>query len=179
MAVVAVVGTAGRDTYNVYTKELYDKMVAVVKHMIKDLTNVTLISGGAAWADHIAVKLYLEGYVSRLILHLPCEFIDNQYMDNGKSAWFDNPGRTSNTYHRKFSRIVGINSLTEITEAIKKGAQINVHKGFHARNLLVAKCDHMIALTWHIGSEPSDGGTAHTWKNCQSTSKYHVSLSTL
>lgn len=179
MVIVAVIGTAGRDTYNIYNKELYDKMVNVVKHIIKDLTDVVLISGGAAWADHIAVKLYLEGYVSRLILHLPCEYSNNQYIDNGKSAWYENPGRTSNTYHKKFSQIIGEDSFQQITEAIKKGAEVGIHKGFHARNLLVAKCDHMVALTWNLGNEPSDGGTAHTWKNCSSKSKYHISLSTL
>lgn len=180
MVTVAIIGTAGRDKQNIYTATLYDKMVDVVKYMIRNLTDIVLISGGAAWSDHIAVKLYLEGYVSKLILHLPCNFSNNMYEDNGKYNWYENPGRTCNAYHRKFSQIIGTNSFNEITLAINKGAEVHIHNGFHARNMPVAKgCDHMIALTWSSGNEPSDGGTVHTWKHCPSLSKYHVSLATL
>ena len=171
MIYISIIGTARGD----YVPELFDKMITTAKYMLSNLKDITLISGGAAWADHVAVRLYLEGFVSKLILHLPCEWSNEaQYYDNGDYDWGTNPGRTSNYYHSKFSQIIGINSLDEIDQAIKKGAEICIHKGFHERNNYVAKCNCLIGFTWSNVS----GGTLDTWNKC-SSQKYHIDLSIL
>lgn len=178
MVIISVIGTAGRDKNANYTSELFTKMVRAAKYIMRNLTDITLVSGGAAWADHIAVRLYLEGFVSKLILHLPCEWDNNQYIDYGVYDWKTNPGKTSNYYHRKFSSILGVDTLQEINEAIKKGAEVHIHKGFHLRNNPVAICDYMIAFTWSPTNVPADGGTLDTWNKCVSN-KYHISLTIL
>lgn len=169
MVNISIIGTANRDNKPL-TVDLYYKMINVVKYMlqpiIKNNISITLISGGAAWADHIAITLYLEGFIDNLILHLPCNFIIYQY-DTNCSA-----GKTSNNLHRNFSSIVNINSLEEINLAIQKGAKVIIHNGFYARNKYVAnECDYLIALT---GSTIT-GGTFNTWNQC-SVPKYHVDI---
>lgn len=176
MVIVGIIGTAGRDKSQNYTVDLFNKMVSVCKYMLANLQEITLVSGGAAWADHVAVRLYLDGYVSKLILHLPCNWDNGKYYDNGSSDWRTNPGKMANNYHQKFSQILCTNSLEEINRAIEKGAEVHIHRGFHARNTLVAKCDYLIALTWSDTDTPAAGGTLDTWNKCKAQ-KYHISLS--
>lgn len=185
MVIISIIGTAGRDKINTYTPELFNKMIITAKYMMRNLTNITLISGGAAWADHIAVCLYLEGFVSKLVLHLPCKWENNKirYFDTGEFNWRTNPGGTSNYYHSNFSRIIGRNSLLDINKAIEKGAEIVIHDGFHLRNNPIANCDYMIAFTWSPTNIPAEGGTLDTWNKCLFKSeggttlgKYHISL---
>ena len=175
MVKVSIIGTAGRDKSQKYTKELFDKMLHIAKYVLANMKDITLVSGGAAWADHIAVKLYLEGYVKDLELHLPCNWDNNQYLDNGKYYWKDNPGKTANSYHFNFSKTIGCNTLNEITLAINKGARIQVHDGFHARNTEVANSEFLLAFTWSQENQPPDGGTLDTW-NKSNAQKIHISL---
>lgn len=185
MVKVSIIGTAGRDKTKVFSKELFNKMVAAAKYILANLTDVTLVSGGAAWADHVAVKLFLEGFTSKLILHLPCKWDNGKFIDNGNFDWRINPGRTANYYHGKFSEVLeqtstGIyfDTLSEIDAAIKKGAIITVNNGFHARNNLVAQSEYLIAFTWSQNNSPTDGGTLDTW-NKSNGQKYHVCLQIL
>lgn len=180
---IAIIGTAGRKEDGAkMTKEIYEKMIYAVRYIIishfgLDISKVTLVSGGAAWADHIAVNLYNYGYVKDLILHLPCEWNNGKYLDTGSRDWRVNPGKTSNYYHEQFSGKVGVNTLNEIENAKVKGCKLIMDsKGFHNRNNEVSKASYMIALTWGEGSEPKDGGTLHTWKLCNGN-KIHLPLS--
>ncbi|CAH6419741.1 Hypothetical protein HVR_LOCUS818 [uncultured virus] len=175
MVKIAVIGTAGRDKSQTYTADLFNRMVVAAKYIMRNLTNITLISGGAAWADHVAVQLFLEGFASKLILCLPCEWKGSQYLDTGVYDWRINPGRTSNYYHSEFSTAMNRSTLFEIQEAIDKGAEVQIHKGFHNRNSSIANCDYMIAFTWSSTDVPADGGTLYTWNKC-TTTKYHISL---
>ncbi len=61
MVRVAIIGTAGRGVATM-TKQLFDSMVIEAKSVINSLalTEVELISGGAAWSDHVAVALFLQ-----------------------------------------------------------------------------------------------------------------------
>lgn len=175
MVIIAIIGSAGRDNLQTYSAELFEKMVEAAKYMMRNLTDITLVSGGAALSDHVAVQLYLDNFVSKLVLHLPCEWNQTQYLDTGVQDWRVNPGKTSNYYHSKFSSILGRNTLKEIALAIDKGAKVNIHKGFHVRNTYVARCDYMIAFTWSDSNIPVGGGTLDTWNKCTSV-KYHVNL---
>lgn len=179
MVTVSIIGTAGRDKTKVYTSELFDKMVYSAKYILRDLKDITLVSGGAAWADHVAVKLYLDNFCQNLILHFPCKWDNDKFIDNGNWSWKINPGKTANNYHHKFSQIMGNESLKDISNAINKGAIIiDDYNGFHSRNAEVAKSDYLIAFTWSSNGYPCDGGTLDTWKKSNSQ-KCHVDLNTL
>lgn len=39
----------------------------------KDTKDIILVSGCAAWADHIAIKLFLTNRFKKLHLYLPCK----------------------------------------------------------------------------------------------------------
>lgn len=189
---VSIIGTAGRDFGDMLTPKLYAAMVRRANTIIrKDLGfsgPVDLVSGGAAMADHVAVSLFsldeshLPGSDLRLTLHLPCEWVkvNNQYQfeDTGSADWRTNPGKLANYYHKKFCSRARLNSFAELQNAIEAGAETHIHKGFHARNHLVAASDVLIAFTWADGDSPDDGGTKHTWDK-STGKKIHVSLQSL
>jgi hypothetical protein len=139
---------------------------------------IELVSGGAAWADHVAVRLFLDGKASSLTLHLPCPFVDGKYLDTGSNDWRTNPGQSANYYHQKFSQAMGCDTLADIQTAISKGANVVVGAGFHQRNSQIAKSDVLLAFTWAVGDTPSDGGTLDTWNKCKAP-KLHVQLNSL
>lgn len=180
---VAVVGTAGRgkEVQHLLTRCLFESMVKeVAARLVRPLETV-LISGGAAWADHVAVTLFLRGKVAGLELHLPCAWdaAKNQFVDTGSSHWAANPGRTANAYHRKFTTVLGRSSMNEIATARARGAVFATHDGFHARNTVLAReCDRTISLTWAEGDAPTSGGSLDQWRKCLKA-KEHVSLHTL
>jgi hypothetical protein len=142
------------------------------------LDSIILVSGGAAFADHIF--LYKDVYqlnIIKLHLDLPCKFDMNtcKFEDNGSPDWKNNPGKVANYYHDKFNAITKGNSYDEISKVINLGAEISVHKGFHSRNQYVATSEYMLAFTFGKNC-PEDGGTKHTWDLCK-TNKFHISLS--
>ena len=109
---LGIIGTAGRgDDAKLLNANLYDRMYLMVERAVSnmlvldgDMMPFTLISGGAAWADHLAVRFFFlnrERYpMMGLRLELPakfdekrCEFIS----EGGKAA------STANLYHRKMA----------------------------------------------------------------------------
>jgi hypothetical protein len=168
---MAIVGTAGRkDDAAKLGKKSFEAMCLVASGLIDQLAESNypithLVSGGAAWADHVAVKLFLDKKVPHLRLFLPAKFEGGTFSDNGDKDPFKNPGGTANYYHKKFQNVTYINSLTQIQIAKAEGAElIPVDKGFYARNALVAKSDFILAMTFGKEHEVKDGGTAHTVK---------------
>lgn len=187
------------------TAALYEKMVTHADLTIRTLTRnfeppppaaasasaaaVHLVSGGAAWSDHIAVSLFLRGdptFYAQLTLHLPCKLVQDSssssfaFSDTKVNDWRVNPGATANSYHRKFSSVIRRDSLAELHDAESKGALFLVHNGFHARNAEVAKSTYVIAFSWAEGDAPDDGGTKQTWEKATAArKKIHVPLSTL
>ena len=99
---VAVVGIAGRDRdmKKFLTRRLFESMVQTIARKLTRPNETVLISGGAAWADHVAVTLFLRGKVAGLELHLPCEWdsANTQFIDTGAAHWASNPGRSANQY---------------------------------------------------------------------------------
>jgi hypothetical protein len=165
----AVVGTAGRkdDAAKLSVKH-FEAMCVVATGLIDQFKEnnypiTHLVSGGAAWADHVAVKLFLQKKAPHLRLFLPCEWDNGSFKDTGSDDFKTNPGRTANRLHKSFQNRTRINSLTEIQIAKAEGAElIDIAKGFYARNALVAKSDFLLAITYGNGHEVKDGGTAHT-----------------
>lgn len=166
---LSIVGTAGRkDDENKLSLEHFNAMVNVGELLLKSCEKnnykiTTLVSGGASWADHVAVKLYLNNRVSKLRLFLPAEWETCKFKDTGEIDFKNNPGGTANYYHRKFQAATNISSLVEIQMAKDNGAElIEVPKGFYARNALVAKSDFILAMTFGEGDTVKDGGTSNT-----------------
>lgn len=194
---VAVIGSAGRrDDAVRMNRRLYDAMHAELAAAVRAWGAAACVSGGAAFADHLAVRAFLEGLVGDLVLFLPARFACGRYAE-GAAA--NDAGRTANRYHRAFSRACGLDSGAELAEAVRRGARVEVHAGFKRRNLEVAAaCTHMLAFTFGAVREPvdlregdagfrsaalaglKDGGTAHTWGECwKADAKRHVSLAWL
>jgi len=166
---LAIVGTAGRkDDAKRLTRKHFEAMCIVASGLVEQINESNypithLVSGGAAWADHVAVRLFLDKKVPGLRLFLPAAFEDGSYHDNGNKDAYENSGGTANYYHKQFQQRTNINSLTDILIAQTHGAElIPVLKGFHARNSLVAKSDFILACTFGDGKMVKDGGTADT-----------------
>lgn len=180
MIKVAIIGTSGRDKTisKDMTPELLSKMIEKSKEIIEhtfhlDPSNVTLISGGAAWSDHVVVKLFMEHYVSDGLLYLPAQWD----VDNKKYAEDTSYGKISNYYHNLFSKKIKINTLEEIDCCIKNGLKIDTESpGFFQRNSEIAKSDYLIAFSWSKLDYPTTGGTADTWKKSKTINKIHVPL---
>lgn len=174
--VIAIIGTAGRDKSIPMDIRHWDWMCKVLASDLKP--EDVLVSGGAAWADHVAVWAYLNGLCKDLILHLPSVYRQGEFQ-----GAYGTSGATCTYYHNKFRKTVGINSLQQINAAIEKGATVTqqpIAMGYGAmanRNKLVARdCDHMLAFTFGEGDIPADGGTKMTWDMAAGKERLHVSI---
>lgn len=182
MVSVAIIGTAGRSDLNKLNLELYQKMVSKSKYIIQNIfklkpENIILISGGAAWSDHIIIDLFLESYTKNGLIYMPTRWENKKYLE---TSYKYDIGITSNNLHKKFSDKTGKKSLSEIQEAINRGLKINTNfMGFFNRNSQVAKADYIIAFSWSDTGKPSDGGTKNTWDKSKSKSKIHINLADL
>lgn len=187
---VSIIGSAGRDaeSLSLLNADSFEKMVETAQNILGGIVSgkphiggkLHLVSGGAAWSDHVAVRLFAKGCADSLTLHLPCKLDGNKFYDSGSYSYKTNPGRSANKYHAQFSKAIGNNSIGEIHEAIENGAKVVVHNGFFARNNSVAKSDHIIAFTKSTTNTPAKGGTLHTWNKVGNMGKrYHISLKML
>lgn len=180
---LAIIGTAGRDKTKPMTRALWDWMLS---HALATVPKgALLVSGGAAWADHLAVALFLMDHTKDLTLHFPAPF-DRQKQEF--SGPMQSSASAANWYHAQFSHQVyagDYDSVEQIEEALQRGAKFTEQKlhsgysGMFARNLLVADCDDLIAYTFGEGNEPADGGTKDTWDKSRAQFKLHIRLSHL
>ncbi|EFA74508.1 hypothetical protein PPL_00006 [Heterostelium album PN500] len=182
MVTLSIIGTAGRDKTKKLTLDHFNYMHYIVEQFIdnnnlldkeqkseqKDTKSLTLVSGGAAWADHVAVDFFLkkseiyDNDTLKLILYLPCKIViqdgEHRYYDSGSKDWRVNPGKMSNTYHKAFGSVIGRDTIKEIVDT--KATLDTTSKGFHARNTKVSKSDYIIAFTFGAGDQPEAGGTS-------------------
>jgi hypothetical protein len=176
--ILAVIGTAGRqEDINFLDKKLYDKMYSNLISTMEEWNILSLVSGGAAWGDHLAIRAFLEKKSKHLILCLPAPFEKGHFIARGD-------GSIVNRYHDIFTHKCKIDSRQEITLAIQNGAEVHIGVGFIDRNLEVSRlASHMIAFTFGGGETicdcyPTDegfsvsrkaglkdGGTSHTWRS--------------
>ena len=181
---LAVVGSAGRnEDAPLVTPERYSAMAAALRALIAEIGTVErLVSGGAAFADHLAVGLFLRGEVPKLQLHLPAIF-------SLSAECFVEPERKSrgaicNHWHRSFSARCGGNSLAALCRAIESpGAEQKVHFGFSTRNAAVAAdADALVAFSFGKGAEvKSSWGTAETVRMAleRNIQTWHIDLHTM
>lgn len=174
---VAIIGTAGRREDAARMRwGLFCWMVDQAQLVIPDRfqappSQVVAVSGGAAWADHVAVVLFLEGWCPGLELHLPA------ILDERTGRFRDvGDGAVANHYHEAFSVHAGRDTLADLFQAIKKGAEFRFYGGFKSRNLAVADTDALLAFTFGKGGPPTDSGTAHTWRASKAKARAHISL---
>lgn len=194
---LAIVGTAGRGSDKDKLSHLvWDRMVRSTTTFILskgiDPLNLELVSGGAAWADHLVVTLARLGAVSfsDVTLYLPTTLTKDGFV--GESEWAKKTANTCNYYHRLFSSVTGVRSIDDLNLLQDNGANVvtNPSGNFKARNTDVAKFvgddGHLLAYTF--GSDDStqppwtvrsfakgtkadiaglkDGGTADTFNKC-------------
>lgn len=186
---IAIIGTAGRDADgDKLSRDSFGEMFLSVKSITKRLSNGqpwTAVSGGAAWADHIAVFSFGLGFAEKLHLELPCELgPDGKFMDTHERDFKKNPGGTANFWHKKFSDRVGIDSFKQLRSAAdNENCVVSVGKGFFDRNGKIAtKADACIALTFGNEGVLQDGGTADTMKKFLKKGKgvtFHIDLNTM
>ena len=185
---IAIIGSAGRKKdASKMSLAVFKAMICSTKQLLQswniDITNIVLVSGGSAWSDHVAVKLYLEELLSTdkgfagLELHLPCQLLVDDTFPKFDSSQC---GQTLNGLQHQFSNICKFSSVQDLRCAVHLGASIRVHKkGFLERNLFVGNVDRLIAFTWNNGVKPKEGGTLHTWNHSSASMKVHVSLGSL
>lgn len=140
--------------------------------------NLCLMSGGAAFVDHVAVALKLKYPQIQLHLCLPAEWDSekNEFKDTGVRDFRVNPGGTSNYYHRNFSQSTGIASLLELAQVMPSSI-LETEFGFSSRNsLLAGKVDLLLAYTFSNTDRPSSTGTLSTWTKSKAMKKIHTSI---
>lgn len=99
---VSVIGSARDKDENVFKVSHWPLMMKSAREIIFqewDLSpeNVILVSGGAAWGDHIAVALHKEFPKTRLELHLPCVCLTQRPADFSTMARVPTGGSTRRT----------------------------------------------------------------------------------
>jgi hypothetical protein len=192
---VGVVGSAGRGPDAPHlSPRLLRAMEEVAACVLAQ--GAVLASGGAALADHVAVRLFLGGRVSGLRLYLPARLLPGgRYEDRGPRS----PGAVSNRHHGWFSRACGVDSFAELEEAVRRGAEVLQGRSFLGRNAaLAADVGGLVAMTFGRGHAPAqfrpgepgfadparaglaDGGTADTWRRpTPARWKLHIPLGPL
>lgn len=196
---LGIIGTAGRgDDRWKLTDDQFKLMCRTSYDYCQSLHVTHGVSGGAAYADHVIVKLGLAKKIppENITLFLPAtiDYTTKQYADKG----FKSPGSTANYYMALFYMSTGINGVADIIQLEQLGAKLVVNtKGFKARNSDVASFlqppDQSAVIAWTFGhdhpgqvteypatcSAPEaglkDGGTADTWNKCNCR-KFHGCL---
>lgn len=192
---VSIIGSAGRlGDGEKMNRHLFNQMVRKTESLKTDVfglarPDVILVSGGSAWADHVAVRLWLESVAhiddpdcyAGLRLFLPCGF--DACADNTSPKFCGKDGEVLNTLHMNFTeKMKGeFDSRADIACAHALGAELNCcFPGFHNRNRQVAQSEYVIAFTWSDDvASPKPGGSKHTWDSSAAVEKIHVPLSSL
>ncbi|KAN0027792.1 hypothetical protein ACTFIV_009616 [Dictyostelium citrinum] len=187
---IGVIGTTGRDKSRPLSRKHFDYLGDTFEQYLNNLktqhnidpNNITLVSGGAAWSDHVAVDYFLKNSTTcKLILYLPCLIVGKKVDDKTTLYQFDieHPnGVITNGYHSNFSKQIGRDTILDIIKAKELGAILdNSAFGFKNRNTCIAATsDFLVAFTGAIGPAPLGGGTLDTWKKSKSLYKHHISI---
>jgi len=179
---IGICGSAARhNTHHKIDEKVLTKLIESIYNILHQYqNNCIVVSGGAAFVDHIAVSLFLQNKISNLYLALPAAF------DFNKHCYIDhNDGKISNYYHNLYSKqlqliynVNNYNSLYELNQVLQHGnnngqnCTYSVCSNFKARNMIVARSNILIAASW--GDKPS-GGTLYTYNNHNGI-KHYINL---
>lgn len=185
---LGVIGTAGRDKSKPMTAKLFDSMCFHLWEEIEAYGKpINLVSGGAAWADHVAVAVWLKlvelGHpnVGKLTLHLPAPWDWERTCYQSSKC-----GDVSNHYFNRMEQTTGVDHRAELQMALGLGGchfdnappTANMAAFFQRNKLVAQESDFLLAYTWGCGDAPDDGGTADTWHKCRGE-RVHVPLVSL
>lgn len=187
---VGIIGTAGREPniMALCTPETFNGMIEQCVNALETFKltpqQVTLVSGGAAVADHAAVALYNANHAIAFEIHAPCKWDvkNHAFEDTGVRDSMINPGGRANQLHRDFARVSGVPSLKQLDALyeVSQSARLapvsyTAHRGFHARNrAIAASADYLIA----IGFGPvMTAGTRMTWDLCEHGERVYIDAS--
>ena len=137
---LAIIGTAGRggDILNL-NKDVYQKMIDCVNHIITNKGITHLVSGGAAWADNVCLEIDLPKTI-----YLPA---DEMCIKTARYY--------SELFYERVPTAKHLDNATNI-QIIRGGT-------FKDRNHKVAAhADMFIAMTFGTKHIVKDGGTRHT-----------------
>lgn len=187
---VAIVGFAGAhvpQSAPPLNRALFDAMIRRAEEIITERfglewDGVRLVSGGAAWSDHVAVHCHQRHSAeTSLIVWAPCGLTSLGRFADTRVRSRSNPGGLANRLHESFARLTGIDSFNDLRKV--HSCVDSSQAGFHARNGAIARsCDYMIAFSWATGDAPDTGGTLDVWTRCPleaGTRKIHVPMDTL
>ena len=185
---VAIIGTSGRTEaerarLSAPVLEYWRQQALARIHACQlEPERVMLVSGGSAWADHVAVLLFLFGDqegrdFAGLELHMPCRTsVQRDHVDGVSRVRWEGThadGRRLYELHAQFSHDAGRDTLADLGHAILLGAQVSVAEGFLARNRRIARGVEgggppRFAIAFSAapveGNEPpAKSGTAYTW----------------
>lgn len=184
------------------TRDVYRAMCKEAERVIRDEwklkpSSVRLVSGGSAWADHVAVDLYLKsrspfhaaapaGSASTandskyggLTLYLPCSIMSSTSVSapGHMFATATHYGKRLNELHRAFSRRAKARpgaSIGDMMDAKMFGAVLHTDTkgGFLGRNTRIAEdAQYLLAFTWDQNAPAAGSGTADTWNKARATS---------
>jgi hypothetical protein len=185
MVNVAIIGSAGRgfDAYklnrDIFLTAVYKTCELVEFTWNLDWNDVTLVSGGSAFGDHIAVKIYMnlkkEYPKLKLRLHLPCDWDTSlkKFQEAGADMQY---AKQLNHLHQVFSLKCNVQSLKDLQTCIAEGCEITTSSGYFARNDKVAQeAEKMIAFTFGDMQE-GRGGTSYTYSRAFNAEKVHIDL---
>lgn len=188
---VGIIGSVGRNEdaekldRHIWLKMRDKAMDYLDNNMPEGYDQIHLISGGAAWSDHLAVSIFNSGYSfgktkpCDLVLCLPCYFRAAEFDEHRGTANQRKSARTANFYHDQFEEKTGENSLQQIHIALTDGrAHQIVRDGFFARNKDIANLatDLLLAFTFSHTKEPKPGGTLYTWRMSRARVKKHFNI---
>jgi hypothetical protein len=167
---LAIIGTAGRkEDKQKLTSYIWEEMCRKAELLCKKLESelgpIALVSGGAAWADHVAVAMHCWRPADRPL-----------------TLWFPEKEKdleTARHYHKHFSEMIGRDTWSEFDELV---ATKHHFGGFLDRNKRVAEsATHYLAMTFGDGPNVKDGGTSHTVSlmNERGVPGWHLDLNTL
>lgn len=154
MVRVGIIGTACRDRDFVDRVVYYQALLYLEQWLSSQWSwsEIILVSGGAAWSDHLAVLLYLRHPGCRIDLKLP------------EPLAVTLEGRSTSAYHHRcFEQSTGIPSLSHL-QSVPIGS-LSLYHGFKARDRVIASSvDILIALT-KDGNGKLTSGTQYTWNS--------------
>lgn len=179
MTLIAIIGFSGRNPADKLMLKshhftyMLETILAYIETELKlDTIDVTLVSGGSAWCDHLAVRLAIENNFKGLDLYLPCDidYTTGKFINQREAS-------VLNDLHASFNKVTATNSATDFLTVISApSTKVTVKKGFLNRNKLIAdNCDYLIAFTSNLPF-PTTGGTNDTWNKCKHAKKVHFTL---
>lgn len=199
---LAIIGTAGRNEDEARLAEqpqfFLSRMLDAARVIADRVGADTIVTGGAAWADHVGLLLFLSDperfslhlHLPALLKHDPADPAAMLYLDTSSRQGGKSDARTSNFWHGKFADQfatvrAGWSPFHDLRTAFAHPKTVShIGTGFTDRNKAVAAdSDFALAMTFGCGPILKEGGTAGTMRTFlrshPSSTAYHLDLSSM